>query len=45
MSAAAPLSSSGTSGPAAPTVLNAYFAAIREAGHTPGRDWDRELNA
>jgi hypothetical protein len=26
-------------------VLNAYFAAIRAAGQTPGRNWDRELTA
>ncbi len=30
-------------GPAARDVLSAYFAAIREAGQRPGRDWDREL--
>ncbi len=34
-----------SSGPAARDVLNAYFAAIRGAGQTPGRDWDRELTA
>jgi TRAP-type C4-dicarboxylate transport system substrate-binding protein len=34
-----------SSGPAARGVLNAYFAAIREAGQTPGRNWDRELTA
>jgi TRAP-type C4-dicarboxylate transport system substrate-binding protein len=34
-----------SSGPAAREVLNAYFAAIREAGQTPGRNWDRELTA
>jgi hypothetical protein len=26
-------------------VLAAYFKAIRDAGQTPGRDWDRELAA
>jgi hypothetical protein len=26
-------------------VLNAYFAAIRAAGQTPGRNWDREVSA
>jgi TRAP-type C4-dicarboxylate transport system substrate-binding protein len=35
----------GTSGPAARDVLNAYFAAVREAGQTPGRNWDRELTS
>jgi TRAP-type C4-dicarboxylate transport system substrate-binding protein len=35
----------GTSGPAARDVLNAYFAAVRAAGQTPGRNWDRELVA
>jgi TRAP-type C4-dicarboxylate transport system substrate-binding protein len=34
-----------TSGPAARDVLNAYFAAIRGAGQTPGRDWDHEVAA
>ncbi|WP_372623699.1 C4-dicarboxylate TRAP transporter substrate-binding protein [Falsiroseomonas sp.] len=34
-----------SSGPASREVLNAYFAAIRQAGKTPGRDWDRELAA
>lgn len=34
-----------TSGPAARDVLNAYFAAIRAAGQTPGRAWDREVAA
>jgi TRAP-type C4-dicarboxylate transport system substrate-binding protein len=34
-----------SSGPAAREVLNAYFAAVREAGQTPGRNWDRELTA
>lgn len=33
------------SGPASRDVLNAYFAAIREAGQTPGRNWDRELTS
>lgn len=32
-----------SSGPAARDVLAAYFKAIRDAGQTPGRDWDREL--
>jgi hypothetical protein len=32
-----------SSGPAAPEVLRAYFAAIRAAGHTPGRAWDQEI--
>ena len=31
-----------TSGPAARDVLKAYFAAIRAAGGTPGRDWDKD---
>ncbi len=35
----------GSSGPASREVLNAYFAAIRAAGQTPGRNWDRELTA
>jgi TRAP-type C4-dicarboxylate transport system substrate-binding protein len=34
-----------SSGPAARDVLNAYFAAIRAAGQTPGRNWDREVSA
>ncbi|WP_203074002.1 C4-dicarboxylate TRAP transporter substrate-binding protein [Falsiroseomonas ponticola] len=34
-----------SSGAASRDVLNAYFAAIREAGQTPGRNWDRELTA
>jgi TRAP-type C4-dicarboxylate transport system substrate-binding protein len=34
-----------SSGPASRDVLTAYFAAIRAAGQTPGRDWDRELTA
>lgn len=34
-----------SSGPAAREVLTAYFAAIRAAGQTPGRDWDREVGA
>lgn len=34
-----------SSGPAARDVLNAYFAAIRAAGQTPGRNWDREVAA
>jgi len=34
-----------SSGPAARDVLAAYFKAIRDAGQTPGRDWDRELAA
>ena len=34
-----------SSGPAARYVLAAYFKAIRDAGQTPGRDWDRELAA
>jgi len=34
-----------SSGAASREVLNAYFGAIREAGHAPGRDWDRELTA
>jgi TRAP-type C4-dicarboxylate transport system substrate-binding protein len=34
-----------SSGPAAREVLTAYFAAIRGAGITPGRDWDRELTS
>jgi TRAP-type C4-dicarboxylate transport system substrate-binding protein len=34
-----------SSGPASREVLNAYFAAIRAAGQTPGRNWDRELTA
>ncbi|PWS36768.1 C4-dicarboxylate ABC transporter substrate-binding protein [Falsiroseomonas bella] len=34
-----------SSGPAARDVLNAYFAAIRGAGQTPGRNWDRELTS
>lgn len=34
-----------SSGPAAKDVLKAYFAAIRAAGQTPGRDWDREVGA
>ncbi len=34
-----------SSGPAARDVLNAYFAAIRAAGQTPGRNWDREVTA
>jgi TRAP-type C4-dicarboxylate transport system substrate-binding protein len=33
------------SGPASRDVLNAYFAAIRAAGQTPGRNWDREVTA
>jgi len=32
-----------SSGPAAPDVLRAYFAAIRAAGQTPGRNWDQEV--
>jgi TRAP-type C4-dicarboxylate transport system substrate-binding protein len=35
----------GSSGAASRDVLNAYFAAIRAAGQTPGRNWDRELTA
>jgi TRAP-type C4-dicarboxylate transport system substrate-binding protein len=31
-----------TSGPAARDVLKSYFAAIRAAGGTPGRDWDKD---
>ena len=34
-----------SSGPASREVLNAYFAAIRAAGQTPGRNWDREVTA
>jgi TRAP-type C4-dicarboxylate transport system substrate-binding protein len=34
-----------SSGPASREVLAAYFAAIRAAGQTPGRDWDRELTS
>jgi TRAP-type C4-dicarboxylate transport system substrate-binding protein len=34
-----------SSGPAARDVLTAYFAAIRGAGQTPGRNWDREVTA
>ena len=34
-----------SSGPASRDVLNAYFAAIRAAGQTPGRNWDREVTA
>jgi TRAP-type C4-dicarboxylate transport system substrate-binding protein len=34
-----------SSGPAARDVLNGYFAAIRAAGQTPGRNWDREVAA
>lgn len=34
-----------SSGPAARDVLNAYFSAIRGAGLTPGRNWDRELTS
>ena len=34
-----------SSGPAARDVLSAYFAAIRAAGQTPGRNWDREVSA
>jgi hypothetical protein len=34
----------GHSGPASRDVLNAYFAAIRAAGQTPGRNWDREAD-
>jgi len=34
-----------SSGPAARDVLNAYFAAIRAAGQTPGRNWDREVTS
>jgi TRAP-type C4-dicarboxylate transport system substrate-binding protein len=34
-----------SSGPASRDVLNAYFAAIRAAGQTPGRNWDRELTS
>jgi TRAP-type C4-dicarboxylate transport system substrate-binding protein len=34
-----------SSGGASRDVLNAYFAAIREAGQSPGRDWDRELTS
>ncbi len=34
-----------SSGPAARDVLAAYFAAVREAGGRPGRDWDHELAA
>ncbi|WP_198371266.1 C4-dicarboxylate TRAP transporter substrate-binding protein [Roseomonas rosulenta] len=34
-----------SSGPASRDVLNAYFAAIRDAGQTPGRNWDREVTA
>jgi TRAP-type C4-dicarboxylate transport system substrate-binding protein len=34
-----------SSGPAARDVLTAYFAAIRAAGQTPGRNWDREVTA
>ena len=32
-----------SSGPAAPDVLRTYFAAIRAAGQTPGRNWDQEV--
>jgi TRAP-type C4-dicarboxylate transport system substrate-binding protein len=32
-----------SSGAAARDVLTAYFAAIRAAGQTPGRNWDREV--
>jgi TRAP-type C4-dicarboxylate transport system substrate-binding protein len=34
-----------SSGPASRDVLNAYFGAIRAAGQTPGRNWDRELTS
>lgn len=34
-----------SSGPASRDVLNAYFSAIRGAGITPGRNWDRELTS
>jgi hypothetical protein len=34
-----------SSGAASRDVLNAYFAAIREAGQAPGRNWDRELTS
>ncbi|MBP0463950.1 C4-dicarboxylate TRAP transporter substrate-binding protein [Roseomonas sp. PWR1] len=34
-----------SSGPASRDVLTAYFAAIRAAGQTPGRNWDREVTA
>jgi TRAP-type C4-dicarboxylate transport system substrate-binding protein len=34
-----------SSGAASRDVLNAYFAAIRAAGQTPGRNWDRELTS
>ena len=34
-----------SSGPASRDVLNAYFAAIRAAGISPGRNWDRELTS
>ena len=34
-----------SSGAASRDVLNAYFAAIRASGQTPGRNWDRELTA
>jgi TRAP-type C4-dicarboxylate transport system substrate-binding protein len=34
-----------SSGPAARDVLRAYFGAIREAGQTPGRNWDQEAGA
>lgn len=31
------------SGPAAKDVLASYFATLRAAGSTPGRDWDKEV--
>jgi len=34
-----------TSGAASRDVLRAYFASIRAAGQTPGRDWDREATS
>jgi TRAP-type C4-dicarboxylate transport system substrate-binding protein len=34
-----------SSGPASRDVLSAYFGAIRAAGQTPGRNWDRELTS
>jgi TRAP-type C4-dicarboxylate transport system substrate-binding protein len=34
-----------SSGPAARDVLTTYFNAIRAAGQTPGRNWDRELTS
>jgi TRAP-type C4-dicarboxylate transport system substrate-binding protein len=34
-----------SSGPASRDVLSTYFNAIRAAGQTPGRNWDRELTS